>query len=111
LIDPASKPEDGNERASPDSSRWCVPGGQHFAFADFDDGIVMFDARVGSTHLLNATAAEVLSIVHETPGLATAEIYRMLLARLDLGEHALPFGAVVDLMWQLENLGLVATVV
>ncbi|HEY4138046.1 MAG TPA: hypothetical protein VGN65_06320, partial [Casimicrobiaceae bacterium] len=61
--------------------------------------------------LLNATAAEALSIVHETPGLATMEIYRMLLERLDLGEQALPFDTVADLMWQLENLGLVATVV
>ncbi|HEY2816048.1 MAG TPA: HPr-rel-A system PqqD family peptide chaperone [Casimicrobiaceae bacterium] len=104
-------PEARNERASPDSSRWCVPGGQHFAFADFDDGIVMFDARVGATHLLNATAAEVLSIVHESSGLGTAEIYRMLLVRLELGEQALPFDAVVDLMWQLENLGLVTTIV
>lgn len=104
-------PEDGNERASPDSSRWCIPGGQHFAFADFDDGIVMFDARVGATHLLNVTAAEALSIVQEKPEIATAELYRILLERLDLDEGALPFDAVVDLMWQLENLGLVATVV
>jgi len=102
--------EDGRERSPSDSTRWCVPPGQHFAFADFDDGIVVFDARVGSTHLVNATAAEALSIVDGTPGIATVGIHRTLLERLALEEDALAFETVVDLMWQLENLGLVATV-
>ena len=88
--------------------RWRVPEGQHFVFADFDDGIVMFDAGIGSTHLINATAAEVLSIVEQTPGLSEEDIYSALLGRLELDEVALPRTAVIELLWQLENLGLVA---
>ena len=94
----------------PESPRWQVPVGQHFLFADFDDGIVMFDAGIGSTHLINPTAAEALMIVEQTPGLGGDAIYRALLARLELGESALPRDAVIELLWQLENLGLVAAI-
>ena len=30
---------------------WRLPAGQRLLFEDFDDGIVMFDALVGATHL------------------------------------------------------------
>jgi len=86
---------------------WRVPAGQRFVIEDFDDGIVMFDALVGATHLLNVTAADTLEIVRESPGLATAGIHRCLLERLELGEEALPLAALEELLWQLENLNLV----
>ncbi|MEP7276858.1 MAG: HPr-rel-A system PqqD family peptide chaperone [Betaproteobacteria bacterium] len=88
--------------------RWRVPAGQRFVFEDFDDGIVMFDALVGSTHLVSATAAEALAIVEETPDLTADAIYRRLLARAGMTEAALPFAAVRELLWQLENLDLLA---
>ena len=101
-VDPA-------QAGSPDSKpRWRIPERQRFVFADFDDGIVMFDARVGATHLLNASAAETLASVQEFPGLTAEEIYQTLLERLQLDEDALPFGQVLELLWHLENLGLVA---
>ena len=93
-----------------DSPQWRVPDGQHFVFVDFDDGIVMFDARIGSTHLLNATAAETLSIIEQTPELAAEAIYRALLERLELEESALTCDAVTELLSQLENLGLIVAI-
>jgi PqqD family protein of HPr-rel-A system len=92
---------------SSDAVRWRVPNDQRFVFADFDDGILMFDARVGSTHLLNATAVEALLILEESPDLSADEVYRALVERLELNPGALPFEAVAELLWQLENLGFV----
>ena len=88
--------------------RWHIPARQHFVFEDFDDGIVMFDALVGTTHLLNASAAETLAITEESPGLTAAVIHRRLLERLELEEGALPLAAVEELLWRLEDLNLVA---
>ena len=56
------------------------------------------------------SAAEALMIVEQTPGLGGDAIYRALLARLELDESALPRDAVIELLWQLENLGLVAAI-
>jgi len=92
---------------SSDAVRWRIPSDQRLVFADFDDGTLMFDARVGSTHLLNPTAVETLSILEESPDLSADDIYRALLERLELNPDTLPFDAIVELMWQLENLGLV----
>ena len=88
--------------------RWRVPDGQRLVFDDFDDGIVMFDALVGATHLLNASAAETLAIVQESPGLATDAIHRRLLERLQVAEATLPFAALEELLWRLEDLNLIA---
>ena len=87
--------------------RWRIPDRQRFVIEDFDDGIVMFDTLVGSTHLLNASAADTLEIVRDSPGLATAAIHGLLLERLELGTDALPLAALEELLWQLENLNLV----
>ncbi len=87
--------------------RWRIPVGQSLLFEDFDDGIVMFDALVGATHLLNASAAETLSIIEESPGLSIVDVHLRLLARLDLGEAALPLAACEELLWRLEHLNLV----
>ena len=69
----------------------------------------MFDARVGATHLLSASAAETLAIVQDIPGLTADEIHQTLLERLQLDENVLLFASVLELLWHLENLGLVAT--
>ena len=90
------------------AARWRLPQGQRLLFEDLDDGIVMFDALVGSTHLLSVTAAETLGIVVETPGLTAPEIHRRLLARTAIDDSALPFAALDELLWQLENLNLIA---
>lgn len=87
--------------------RWRIPAGQHFVIEDLGDGIVMFDALVGATHLLNVSAADTLAIVRDSPGLATAAIHRCLLERLQLGEEALPLAALEELLWRLEDLNLV----
>jgi PqqD family protein of HPr-rel-A system len=89
---------------------WRLPAGQRLLFEDFDDGIVMFDALVGATHLLNASAAETLAIVEDAPGVMTAVIHRRLLERLDIPEAALPLRAVEELLWRLEDLNLVRAV-
>lgn len=68
----------------------------------------MFDALVGATHLLNSSAAETLAIVQESPGLTTAAIHRCLLERLEIEAEVLPFAALEELLWQLEDLNLVA---
>ena len=86
---------------------WRLPAGQRLLFEDFDDGIVMFDALVGATHLLNASAAETLAIVEDAPGLAAAVIHRRLLDRLRISEAALPLPALEELLWRLEDLNLV----
>ena len=88
--------------------RWRIPPGQRLVFEDFDDGIVMFDALVGSTHLVSVTAAETLAVIEAEPGLTAGAVYERLLARIEATEAALPFAAVRELLWQLENLNLVA---
>ena len=86
---------------------WRIPAGQRLLFEDFDDGIVMYDALVGSTHLLNASAAETLAIVQESPGLASIEIHRRLLDRLVIDVESLTLPALEALLWRLEDLNLV----
>ena len=88
-------------------ARWRIPPCQRFVCEEFDDRVVMFDALVGSTHLLNVTAAEALAIVAESPGLDTPAVHRELLARLGLDADALPQPAVEELLWRLEDLNLV----
>jgi PqqD family protein of HPr-rel-A system len=88
---------------------WRIRSEQRFVIEEFDDGIVMFDALVGSTHLLNLSAADTLAIISEFPGLPSSEIRRRLLERLDIGEEALPVGALEELLWRLEDLNLIAT--
>jgi PqqD family protein of HPr-rel-A system len=88
--------------------RWHIAPGQRLIFADFDDGIVMFDAQVGATHLLNASAAEALAIIEESPALSAPTIHARLLDRLGLSTDALPFPALVELLWRLEDLNLIA---
>jgi PqqD family protein of HPr-rel-A system len=89
---------------------WRLPTGQRLLFEDFDDGIVMFDAAVGATHLLNPTAAEALAIVQEHPGLSTAELHAQLLRRLEIAADVLPAAALAELMRRLEDLQLVSAV-
>jgi PqqD family protein of HPr-rel-A system len=86
---------------------WRLPAGQRLLFEDFDDGIVMFDALVGATHLMNASAAETLAIVEDAPGVVTAVIHRRLLERLGIPEAELPLSALEELLWRLENLNLI----
>lgn len=93
---------------SPADLRWRLPSDQRLVFEDFDDGILVFDARVGGTHLVNATAAEALEVVTATPGLTAAEIHRRVLERLGLAEATLPLAAVEELLHRLADLCLVS---
>jgi PqqD family protein of HPr-rel-A system len=93
---------------TPPEPRWRIPSKQHFVIEEFDDGIVMFDALVGATHLLNISAADTLTIVRESPGMATGAIHRCLLERLELSDEDLPLAALEELLWRLEDLNLVA---
>ena len=86
---------------------WRLPAGQRLLFEDFDDGIVMFDALVGATHLLNASAAETLAIIEDAPGVVTAVIHSRLLERLEIPEGALPLPALEELLRRLEDLNLI----
>ncbi len=102
---PAATPPD-RDAADP-TLRWRLPAGQRLVFEDFDDGIVMFDALVGSTHLMSVTAAEALAAITDSPGLTSAELYHALLARTGIRADALALDDVVELLQQLENLDLV----
>jgi PqqD family protein of HPr-rel-A system len=86
---------------------WHLWPGQRLIFEEFDDAIVMFDAVVGSTHVLNVTTAETLAIVQESTGLVTSSLYARLLQRLGVGEHALPKPAMDELLCRLEDLQLI----
>jgi PqqD family protein of HPr-rel-A system len=77
-------------------------------FEDLDDGVMLFDALVGGTHLVNATAAELLALIEEAPGLTTAELHARLVARLEASADALPLGAIVEILQWLARLNIVA---
>jgi PqqD family protein of HPr-rel-A system len=87
---------------------WRIPVGQRLLFEDFDDGIVAFDTLVGSTHLLDVTAAEALAIIEAEPGLSAQVIHARLLSHLDIAAESLPLAAVDELLWRLEDLNLIA---
>jgi PqqD family protein of HPr-rel-A system len=93
--------------AYPSGLRWRLRADQRLLFEDFDDGIVMFDAGVGATHLLNVTAAEALAVILESPDLDVAEVHARLVSRLGLDERVLPVSAVEELLHRLEDLNLV----
>jgi PqqD family protein of HPr-rel-A system len=95
--------------ASETTLRWRLPAGQRLVFEDFDDGVLLFDTLVGGTHLVNATAAEALAIVAETPGLATAEVHARLLERLAITDAVLPREAIDELLARLDDLALVTS--
>jgi PqqD family protein of HPr-rel-A system len=77
-------------------------------FQDFDDGVVLFDTLRGSTHLLDASAAETLAIIEEAPGLDTSAIHDLLLQRLDLSPAALPVATVESLLQRFEAMALLS---
>ena len=87
---------------------WRIAPGQRLLFQDFEDGVVLFDALVGSTHLLDASAAETLSIIEEAPGLDASAIHAELLQRLDLSAEALPFETLEALLQRFEAMALVS---
>lgn len=90
------------------AKRWRVPPDQRLIFEDFDDGIVMFDAKVGATHLLNASAAETLAIIQDAPGIATDDVHIRVLDHLGITAEALPLTALHELLRRLEDLSLIA---
>jgi PqqD family protein of HPr-rel-A system len=77
-------------------------------FQDFDDGVVLFDALVGSTHLLDPSAAETLAIIEQSPGLDAPAIHAALLERLDLSGDALPLETMQALLQRFEAMALVS---
>lgn len=87
---------------------WRIAPGQRLSFQDLEDGVVMFDALVGSTHSLDASAAETLAIVEHAPGLDTSAIHAELLQRLELSAESLPLEAVEALLQRFEAMALVS---
>lgn len=91
------------------SSRvWRIAPGQRLLFQDFEDGVVLFDALVGSTHSLDASAAETLAIIEQAPGLDASAIHAELLKRLELSADALPLSTVEALLQRFEAMALVS---
>jgi len=90
------------------SYAWRIAPGQRLLFQDFEDGVVLFDALVGSTHLLDASAAETLAIIEEAPGLDTSAIHAKLLERLALAAEALPLATLEALLQRFEAMALVS---
>ena len=78
-------------------------------FEELDDGVLLFDALVGGTHLVNLTAQEALAALLDAPGLTAAELHGRVLERLDLDSTALPLDAVESLLQRLAELDIVAT--
>lgn len=87
---------------------WRIAHGQRLLFQDFEDGVVLFDALVGSTHLLDASAAETLAIVEEAPGLDASAIHARLLERLELPADALPLATLEALLHRFEAMALLS---
>ena len=87
---------------------WRIAPGQRLLFQDFEDGVVLFDALAGSTHSLDASAAETLAIIEEAPGLDASAIHARLLERLDLAAEALPLATVEALLQRFEAMALVS---
>ena len=87
---------------------WRIAPGQRLLFQDFEDGVILYDALVGSTHLLDASAAETLAIIEEAPGLDASAIHAALLDRLQLSPEALPLAAVDALLQRFEAMALVS---
>ena len=77
-------------------------------FKDFVDGVVLFDALYGFTHLLDASAAETLAIIGDAPGLDASAIHARLLQRLELPEQALPLERVEAILQRFEALALLS---
>jgi PqqD family protein of HPr-rel-A system len=92
---------------APSRPRWRIAPGQRLSFQDLDDGIVLYDALAGSTHCLDASAAETLAVIAETPGLDVAAIHRSVLERLALAPDALSLASVEALLARFELLNLV----
>jgi PqqD family protein of HPr-rel-A system len=90
-----------------DAWRWRIAPGQRLVVEDMDDGVLLYDALVGRTHLLNATAAEMLSVIEQTPGLTADEIRTRVAARLDIPLESLPLPAVDELLDWLARLCIV----
>ncbi len=87
---------------------WRIAPGQRLLFQDLEDGVVMFDTLVGSTHLLDASAAETLAIIEQAPGLDASAIHAELLKRLELSAEALPLATVEALLQRFEAMALVS---
>jgi len=90
------------------TSRWRIAEGQVLRFEEFDDGVVMFDALVGGTHLLNATAAESLALIAAEPDLSSEAIHARVCERLEVTADALPIASIVELLERLEDLRVIA---
>ena len=77
---------------------------------DFGDEMVFFDSVAGSTHLLNATAAEaVLFLAAQGKG-TTDEIWEGVRSRLALSEDELPRSEIENLLEHLSHLAIVASI-
>jgi PqqD family protein of HPr-rel-A system len=50
-----------------DGWEWRIPAESQLHWRAWEDDVVLFDARSGETHLLNAVAAEVLKSLAESP--------------------------------------------
>lgn len=85
---------------------WRIAPGQRLVFEDMDDGVLLYDSLVGRTHLLNATAAETLTVLERNPGLTSDAIRRHVTEALDLPVDALPLSAVEELLDWFERLGI-----
>jgi len=72
--------------------------------------VLLFDARVGGTHLVNATAAELLGLVQSLPGLTSTQIQARLIEALGLAATDLPVTAVEDVLERFAALDIVAIV-
>jgi PqqD family protein of HPr-rel-A system len=87
---------------------WRIAPGQRLLFQDFEDGVVLFDALVGSTHSLDASAAETLAIIEHAPGLDASAIHAELLERLELSAESLQLATVEALLQRFEAMALVS---
>jgi len=85
-----------------------VPSGQRLVFEELDDGVLMYDALVGGTHLINVTAQEALELLLQAPGLTAAELHARVLERLELDAAVLPLDAMESLLQRLAELDIVA---
>jgi PqqD family protein of HPr-rel-A system len=88
--------------------RWRIPPGQSFLWDAYGPDVLVFDSASGSTHLLNAAAAEAVEALANAPiGLGADEIRSAVAAALSVRREDVSPDELSQLLAHLENLGLV----
>jgi len=74
-----------NEHSRPEDIVWRLPDGVRLSWRAFDDGVVVFNAFSGQTHLLDSFSAAVLEEIERAPA-SRETLAERLAGRFDLDD-------------------------